>query len=336
MPATTTTAAPPPPAGVTANPQALRAGLERLTAEPVEIRETHCSVVLLTAERAYKLKKPVCFDFVDQRSLAARAAACRHELEINRATAPGLGVAVRTVVPSPDGYTLSDAEDPAAIDHLVEMRRFDESTTMRALLERGTLTVAQARAAGAAIAGLHAHAAAARTAPDARALIHRNLEALLPLAAALVPAQELLALQRSGDAFVLGFEDVLTARARRGRVVDGHGDLRAEHIVFDEDRVLAVDRLEWDELRQVDVADDLAFLLMDLESRDGGGFAPAVLEGYVRRRRRRRLPPRCWPSTAPIAPRSARRSRSSAPGRPGPTAPATARRPRVCWPWPAG
>ena len=264
-----------------AEPARLGDSLARLDGGTVELRETHCSVVFLTGDRAYKLKKPVRFDFVDQRLAADRAAACHHELALNQALAPGVEIAVRAVVPGHDGYELADAGDPRAVDHLIEMRRFDEAQTMRARLERGELTAGQARAAGAAIARFHRTAAVVRDEVDHRALVHRNLEALLPLAAPYVPAHELLALQRCADAFLLGYQDVLAARARGGKVVDGHGDLRAEHVLLEGDRVLIVDRLEFDDLRRVDVADEVAFLLMDLESRGGSELAGPLLEGYA-------------------------------------------------------
>ena len=38
----------------------------------IESVETHMSWVFLTEHHAYKLKKPVCFDFLDYRTLAAR------------------------------------------------------------------------------------------------------------------------------------------------------------------------------------------------------------------------------------------------------------------------
>ena len=142
-------------ADTAADPTLLRRSLERLSSARVELRETHCSVVFLTSTRAYKLKKPVVFDFADQRSGAARATACHRELELNETLAPGLGLAVRVVVAAPDGYVLSNAQDPGAVDHVVEMRRFDEASTMRALLERGALTPVLASAAGAAIGRFH-------------------------------------------------------------------------------------------------------------------------------------------------------------------------------------
>ncbi|MFP4127300.1 MAG: hypothetical protein ACLFU0_11720, partial [Alphaproteobacteria bacterium] len=58
---------------------------------------------------------------------------------------------------------------------------------------------------------------------------------------------------------------LLDERAAAGRVVDGHGDLRPEHVYLTSPpRVL--DRLDFDaELRRVDWLEDLALLAVDLE-----------------------------------------------------------------------
>jgi predicted kinase len=61
---------------------------------------------------------------------------------------------------------------------------------------------------------------------------------------------------------------------------DCHGDLRAEHVVL-ESPVKVVDCVEFDpELRALDVADDLAFLVMDLAALGGERFAAELVDVY--------------------------------------------------------
>ena len=81
--------------------------------EPAAVVETHTAVVVFVGGRAYKLKKPVDLGFVDFSTVAARAAACRREVELNRRLAPDVYLGVADVV-GPDG---------AVCDHLVVMRR---------------------------------------------------------------------------------------------------------------------------------------------------------------------------------------------------------------------
>ena len=81
-------------------------------------------------------------------------------------------------------------------------------------------------------------------------------------------------------AFVVAHAQMLDARARRGFVREGHGDLRADHVLLGE-RLEVIDCIEFDrQLRELDVADDLAFLVMDLAARGGERFARALVRAY--------------------------------------------------------
>ena len=260
---------------------ALAAGLQAEGSGPVERRETHCSTVLLTPHHAYKLKKPVRFDFVDQRTPAARWRACVHEAELNSELAPGLVLGVRGVLLTADGLaSLGASDDPAAVDWAIEMVRFDERLTLAARLSAGAVDAAVPVAIGRRLAEFHSAAEPAPLGASVSATVERNLEALLVLLDGSADAGVALRLLRRVRSFSREWGERLTARAAAGLVVDGHGDLRAEHVLLDAAGIRFVDRLEIDELRVVDVADDLAFLLMDLEHLGAVSIAASVLEAY--------------------------------------------------------
>jgi predicted kinase len=64
-------------------------------------------------------------------------------------------------------------------------------------------------------------------------------------------------------------------------VRDGHGDLRAEHVLLERDGIRIVDCIEFDPaLRQIDVASDLAFLVMDLEGAGRDDLARCLVAAY--------------------------------------------------------
>lgn len=264
--------------------EALRAAVAAPGEPPPELRETHGAWVVLTRDRAYKLKKPVRFAFLDYSTPAARRAACEAELRVNRELAGEIMLGLRGLRPADGGVELCDPDAPDAVDWLVEMRRFDERRTMAALADRGELTAELVRAAAARIAAFHAEAevvADPGAAERARTTIARNLAELREVAGA-GEARELLGRL---DALLLGVARGrladLDARGRAGRVRDGHGDLRTDHIVFEGGRVLVVDRLEFSpSLRRVDVADDLSFLAMDLEARGAPQAARLLVDAY--------------------------------------------------------
>ena len=56
--------------------------------QAVRLVETHISWVFLTDRFAYKLKKPVKFDFLDFSTLERRRQACNDEVRLNRRMAP--------------------------------------------------------------------------------------------------------------------------------------------------------------------------------------------------------------------------------------------------------
>lgn len=262
----------------------LRRALQHVTDPPVELRETHLSWVFLTPDRAYKLRKPVRHAFVDQRTLDQRRRLSEAEARINEALAPGLVLGLRAVVPLNTSFVLAPPHTPGAVDWVVEMRRFDERETLAARLARGEWAEEDLRALGARLARFHAEAESAAVGAAgarAQAMVDRNAEELLPLLRGVAPAADLVALQRFATAFVAGHGEDLDDRANRGLVVDGHGDLRAEHVVFERDGVMVVDRLEFDPgLRTLDVADDLAFLVMDLLSLGAPDAAQLLVDAY--------------------------------------------------------
>ena len=89
-------------------------------------------------------------------------------------------------------------------------------------------------------------------------------------------------MRRFSEAFLHGKAGLLDRRAAAGMVRDVHGDLRAEHIVVEADRLIVVDCVEFDDqLRRIDVAADLAFLTMDLERLGAPALAVAVERAYA-------------------------------------------------------
>lgn len=262
----------------------LRRALQHVTDPPVELRETHISWVFLTPDRAYKLRKPVRHAFVDQSTSERRRALSEAEARLNEELAPGLVLGVRAVIEVNASVVLAPPDTPGAVDWVVEMRRFDEDATMASRLARGELDAEDVRAVAARLAAFHRDAERVTvTEPVARqqALVDRNVEELMPALDGLLPAAELLAAERFGSAFVVGHRREFAARAAAGHVVDGHGDLRAEHVVLEHDGVIVVDRLEFDrELRTVDTADDLAFLVMDLCAHGGAEAAGGLIAAY--------------------------------------------------------
>jgi aminoglycoside phosphotransferase family enzyme/predicted kinase len=255
-------------------PAAVQPGGTLPDVEAEAVRETHCSRVLLRGDKAYKIRKPVRFAFVDQSTPAARRALAQEEVRLNQELAPDtyLGVV--------DVRVLDGQLEPA-----VEMRRFRETDTLAARLAAGTLRPGALERLGARLAAFHAAAPAVPVpgggAGAMLARVDRNVEELAQMLGPELDAAALWRVSRGLSATVLRRAGALDRRAHAGRWRDGHGDLRADHVVLDRQGLRIVDRLEFDPaLRADDVGGDLAFLLMDLEARGARWAAAEVCAAY--------------------------------------------------------
>ena len=102
----------------------------------VEVHETHISWVFLTDDRAFKLRKAVVFPFLDYGTAERRRHMCEEEVRLGRRLAPELYLGrARGRRRAASGFALAEADAGDACEHVVEMRRFDEATTLAARLE---------------------------------------------------------------------------------------------------------------------------------------------------------------------------------------------------------
>jgi uncharacterized protein len=249
----------------------------------VELVETHISWVFLAGDLAFKVKKPVVFPFLDYGTAERRRELCEAEVRLNRRLAPDLYLGVRGLAHSDSGWALVEADDSAAEEWAVEMRRFDERRTLASLLAAGKVSEEQVAAVGRLVARFHAEAAVVRgggSRVDAARRATGDNFAEIAASAGAVPDRAVMAGRRFVDAFLAARGHVLENRGRAGLVRDCHGDLRAEHVVFEE-RVEVFDCVEFARrLREIDVAADLAFLVMDLVHSGRDDLARVLVTAY--------------------------------------------------------
>jgi aminoglycoside phosphotransferase family enzyme/predicted kinase len=249
----------------------------------VQTRETHISWVFLVGDRAYKLKKPVVLDFVDYGTAERRREMCLAEVRLNARLAPNVYLGVRSVRAQAGSLVVDDADAPGAVDFVVEMRRYDEDQSLAAAVARGDVAAGDLSHLGGLLAAFHRDCPP-RVGAGGRgrvlALVERNLGELVAVPAAAGALDRLRAVGRFLQAFAGARSDLLDQRAAAGHVREVHGDLRAEHVIL-RPALCVVDCVEFDAgLRTLDVADDLAFLAMDLTALGAGDAVPRVTEAY--------------------------------------------------------
>ncbi len=262
---------------------------------PVRLVETHISWVLLAGEHAYKIKKPVRLPFLDFSTLALRKRYCEDELRLNRRFAPDiyLGVVAIRDVPGHGlrvGGADADADDGPVVDYAVRMLRFDEADGLDRVAARGALTAAHMSDLADTVATFHQQAAvddAGRFGSPAQVLApaldnFHDLRALLPPGGD--TQRRLDALQAWTQQQHRALAALMVSRQRAGQVRECHGDLHLANMVLIDGRVRMFDCLEFnEELRWIDVANEIAFTWVDLLDHGQGGLANWFIDEMLSR-----------------------------------------------------
>ncbi|KJS00591.1 MAG: hypothetical protein VR65_12335 [Desulfobulbaceae bacterium BRH_c16a] len=232
--------------------------------ESIEVLETHMSLLFLTKRHVYKMKKPVCNPYVDFRTVQARRHHCREEVRLNRRLAVDVyhGIVPLAII---DSGRMQLAGEGRRVDWLVKMRRLPAERMLDRLIDRDLLVAEDIDRLGNVLTGFYSRCPP--IALDRDKYVGRMEKALETDRQALVAAPYdfsdryipvLQALRR----FIVNHRKMLERRVAEKRIVEGHGDLRPEHICLEPLPVI-FDCLVFDyHLRLIDPVDELAFLAM--------------------------------------------------------------------------
>jgi aminoglycoside phosphotransferase family enzyme len=242
--------------------------------QPLECIETHMSWVFLAGEQVFKLKKPVRFPFLDFTTLKSREFYCREEVRLNARLAPGvyLGLialqwrdGLFTLVP--EARLQPSAAAGETVDWLVWMRRLPSDQMLDHLIAAERVAPRDIDALIDVLSAFFRTAPAVDVSPNDY-LARFQIEQASTREVLLRPQFQLrdaaLAIDRLSVALLQG-ADLLLERVSRQRVLDGHGDLRPEHVCLLQPPVV-IDCLEFNpQLRQVDPFDEIAYLSLECD-----------------------------------------------------------------------
>jgi aminoglycoside phosphotransferase family enzyme/predicted kinase len=249
---------------------------------PCDIVETHISIVVLGADRAYKLKKPVRFPYLDFSTPELRLEMCRREAALNRLYAPELYLGVSRITRESD-QTLAVNGAGALVDSVVEMRRFPDDMLFDRMVREARLTRDMIERLAQRIASFHDAAAPDYQRGGALAL-QRSLDLAIEALhlSELAPRAEISALAEKLTGSFLSNMALMESRRQAGAVRLCHGDLTLRNICLYEGMPTPFDCLEFsDDIATIDVLYDLAFLLMDLWRSDAPNFANIAFNRYL-------------------------------------------------------
>ncbi|WP_435099525.1 hypothetical protein [Arhodomonas sp. AD133] len=250
----------------------------------VEVLETHLSWLFLTASTVLKLKKPLQYAYLDYSSVAARRRQCAAEVRLNRRLAPAVYLGVSAVTETVANGLALDGNG-AAVEHLVRMRRLPAAASLERLLECGGPSLQCVDALATTLTRFYEKLPGACRSPDHYlARLYQDIQADLEALTAPRYGLDRSLVRRVGNALTRMVDaqaSTLMERARAGRVVEGHGDLRPEHVYFSPQPVV-IDCLEFSrDLRTLDAVDELGLLAMECERRQAGWVGRRLVRRYA-------------------------------------------------------
>jgi aminoglycoside phosphotransferase family enzyme/predicted kinase len=263
----------------------------------VRLVQTHASFIFIAPPFVYKVKKPVNFGFLDFSTLEKRRHFCEREVALNRRLAPRVYLGVVPISKREDGFTFDDGGE--VVEYAVKMRKLSERHFLDRLVERDEATpgdldrivqvLKQFYEAQHPTEEVEAWGRIDRLRISTEENFRQTREFIGALAEGASvtsasgesegehgpsPAEGRHTISRPAFEAIRSYTHQIYERNRRlfasrieeRRIRDCHGDLHLEHIHVTPRALNIYDCIEFnDRFRYVDVANDAAFLAMDLD-----------------------------------------------------------------------
>lgn len=246
--------------------------------------ETHISWVILCDAFVYKIKKPVDYSFLNFSTLKLRKYYCEREIVLNRRLTPDVYLEVLPIREDDHKIKIGSGEE-AILDYVVKMNKLDTSKQMDILLKEDKVSVMDIQNLAEKVASFH---------QGAEIILELDLMDIREKFNDLDSVKETISGQ-SGETYgkmiqdTIGFSDrfleenkqLMANRLKAGLYRDCHGDLHSRNI-FLLPEPTPFDCIEFnDELRQIDVLNEVAFLCMDLDAFDRKDLSEEFLTHYI-------------------------------------------------------
>ena len=250
----------------------------------VFLKETHMAWVFITNTYVWKLKKPVKHPpFLDFSTLAKREYYCQEEIRLNQRLANSVYIEAIPLLLTDSGE-LSLQNTGEVVDWLVKMHRLPDEAALDVKLQKHAVTDKEADAIGKRLGIFFSDAIHIQVTYSE--YIHQFVERMtfnyriLTNPEYNLPSETLKEIHTLQEAFLQN-EQALMAE-RLPCLVEGHGDLRPEHIYLLPYPVI-IDCIEFSPaLRINDPAYEIAYLQMECARMDCQHIGERIFASYCR------------------------------------------------------
>jgi len=251
----------------------------------VEVIETHISLVFLTREYVYKVKKPVDFGFLDFTSLDKRKYFCEQEVKLNRRLSPDIYLGVVEITFDRDRISFNGKGQVE--EYAVQMKRIPEELLLDKLLAKGQVDRKMMEALSERLARFYAsaetneHIKSFAKPERVKQDTDENFDQTGKYVGVAISKPVYEEIQKRTDEFFRTREALFHRRIVSDRIRDCHGDLRLEHIFWGKE-IAIFDCVEFNErFRYTDVAADIGFLAMDLDYHGRDDLSGDLIRAYI-------------------------------------------------------
>ncbi len=251
----------------------------------IKFMETHISLLFLTGNHVYKVKKPVDFGFLDFTTLEKRKYFCEQEVKLNRRLSPNIYLGVVRITKEGNRILLEGQGE--LVEYAVKMKQIPEEFLMDKLLERKQVSPKMIEAVSEKLVKFYftaetndlikSFAKPERVKQDTDENFGQT-ERYLDVTISGEVYEEVK--KRTND-FFRTKNETFYQRIASDQIRDCHGDLRLEHIFWGEE-ISIFDCIEFNErFRYTDVAADIAFLAMDLDYHGRQDLSEHLIRAFI-------------------------------------------------------
>jgi aminoglycoside phosphotransferase family enzyme/predicted kinase len=236
----------------------------------VKLIQTHSSFVFLVPPLVFKIKKPVNFGFLNYSTIEKRRHFCEREVELNRRLCPDVYLGVVPIARVDGRFAFGAGEE--VVEYAVKMRLLSTRGFLDRLVARGAVSTADLDRVAAALKKFYLaqhpteEIEAWGRVDRLRISTDENFRQTEEFIGRTIARAAFTAIRDCTNQFYKRHAALFRARVREKWIRDCHGDLHLEHIHTTPRALHIYDCIEFnDRFRYVDVANDAAFLAMDLD-----------------------------------------------------------------------
>lgn len=256
-----------------------------------QVKETHISYALIGDDYVYKIKKSVDFGFLDYRLAKSRRAFCILEKELNERFSKGVYLEVLKIVRiSASDFALVPVENSlAAIEYVLKMKRIKDEDFLQNRIDNDKISCEDMEKIGRETALLLKDLEPAPKDEKFESVFEavkfnavENFNQTEKYVKNFINEDSFNYIQTQTLNFLTNNKDLFNKRSSDGFVKNGHGDLRLEHIYFNDDgSVGLIDCIEFNKrFRYNDAVSEAAFLSMELDSLGHIDLSDSFLSGF--------------------------------------------------------